>query len=49
MKIELERINIYKEVIVEILLDSKITELVISSEFTKKQRFKLKNLYTQEI
>jgi len=42
MKIGLERINIQEGIIVEVLLDSRATELVISSEFTKKQRFKLK-------
>ena len=42
IKIGLERINIQKGVIVEVLLDSGITELVMSLEFTKKQEFKLK-------
>ena len=36
VKIELERISTQEEVIVEILLDSKATELVISSEFIRK-------------
>ena len=36
VKIELERINIQKEIIVEVLLDSRATELVISLEFTRK-------------
>ena len=40
MKIGLERINMQEGVIVEALLDSRATELVISSEFTKKQGFK---------
>ena len=44
VKIELERINTQEEVIVEVLLDSEATELVISSEFTRKQRFKLKKI-----
>ena len=44
VKIELERISTQEEVIVEILLDSKTTELVISSEFIRKQRFKLKKI-----
>jgi len=44
MKIELERINMQKEVIVEVLLDSGITGLVMSLEFAKKQRFKLKKI-----
>ena len=42
VKIRLERINIQKEVIVEVLLDSGVIGLVISLEFTKKIRFKLK-------
>jgi len=42
IKIRLERINIQEEVIVEVLLDSRVMGLVISSEFTKKRRFKLK-------
>jgi len=33
-----------EEIIVEALLDSRVTELVMSSEFTKKQGFKLKKL-----
>ena len=44
MKIELERINTQEEVIVEALLDSGATELFISLEFTRKQRFKLKKI-----
>ena len=44
VKIGLERIDTQKEVTVKILLDSNITELVISSEFTKKQGFKLKKI-----
>ena len=44
VKIELERINIQKEITVEILLDSKLTELVISLEFARKQKFKLKKI-----
>ena len=35
VKISLERINTQKEVTVEMLLDSSITKLVISSEFAK--------------
>ena len=38
MKIRLERINIQKGVIVEVLLDSEATEVVISLEFAKKTR-----------
>ena len=36
IKIGLERINIQEGVIVEVLLDSGITELVMSLEFAKK-------------
>ena len=36
VKIGLERINIQEEVMVEALLDSRTTELVMSLEFTKK-------------
>jgi len=41
VKVGLERIDIQKEVTVEVLLDSRTTGLVISSEFARKQRFKL--------
>ena len=41
IKIGLKR---QKEVIVEVLLNSGITELVISSEFATKQEFKLKEI-----
>ena len=44
MKIGLERIDTQEGIMVEVLLDSKATGLVISSEFAKKQRFKLKKL-----
>ena len=44
MKIGLERLDMQEEVTVEALLDSRITELVMSSEFAKKQGFKLKRL-----
>ena len=44
VKIGLERINIQEEVTVEALLDSSTTELVISLEFVRKQRFKLKKI-----
>ena len=43
MKIGLERIDI-QEVMVEALLDSKATEIVMSSEFARKQWFKLKKI-----
>ena len=44
MKIGLERIDIQERVIVEALLDSGTMELVMSSEFIKKQGFKLKKI-----
>ena len=44
VKIGLERIDTQKGVIVEALLDSRVTGLVMSSEFAKKQGFKLKKL-----
>ncbi len=44
VKIGLERIDMQEEVIVKTLLDSSATELVMSSEFARKQRFKLKKL-----
>jgi len=44
VKIGLERINTQKRVTVKALLDSRATELVMSSEFARKQRFKLKKI-----
>ena len=44
VKIGLERIDIQEEVIVEALLDSRATGLVMSSEFARKQEFKLKKI-----
>jgi len=44
VKIGLERIDMQKEITVEVLLDSRATGLVMSSEFAKKQGFKLKKL-----
>ena len=44
IKIGLEKIDTQKEVIVRMLLDSRETELVMSSEFARKQRFKLKKI-----
>ena len=44
VKIELERINIQEGVTVEVLLDNRTIELVMSSEFTRKQGFKLKKI-----
>jgi len=42
VKIGLERVDTQQGVIVEALLDSGATELVMSSEFAKEQEFKLK-------
>jgi len=44
VKIGLKGIDTQKGIIVEALLDSGATELVMSSEFAKKQGFKLKKL-----
>ena len=44
VKIGLERLDMQEEIIVEALLDSGATGLVMSSEFTRKQGFKLKKL-----
>ena len=44
VKIGLERVDIQEGITVEALLDSGATGLVISSEFAKKQGFKLKKL-----
>ena len=44
VKIGLERIDMQERITVEVLLDSGVTELVISSEFARKQEFKLKKL-----
>ena len=44
VKIGLERIDMQKEVTVEILLDSGAMGLVMSSEFARKQRIKLKKI-----
>jgi len=44
MKIGLERIDMQEGIMVEVLLDSRATGLVMSSEFAKKQGFKLKKL-----
>ena len=44
MKIGLERVDTQEEVTVEVLLDSRTTGLVVSSEFARKQRFKLKKI-----
>ena len=44
VKIGLERIDTQEGIMVEALLDSRAMRLVISSEFARKQRFKLKKL-----
>jgi len=44
VKIRLERIDTQEGIMVEVLLDSGATGLVMSSEFAKKQGFKLKKL-----
>ena len=44
VKIGLERIDMQEGVTVEALLDSGVTGLVMSSEFTRKQEFKLKKI-----
>jgi len=44
VKIGLERIDMQEGVTVEALLDSKETGLIMSLEFARKQRFKLKKI-----
>ena len=44
VKVGLERIDTQEGITVEALLDSRVTGLVMSSEFTRKQGFKLKRL-----
>ena len=44
VKIGPKKIDIQKEVIVEILLNGKIIRLVMSLEFARKQEFKLKKI-----
>jgi len=44
VKIRLKRIDMQKGITMEALLDSGATGLVMSSEFARKQRFKLKKL-----
>ena len=44
VKIGLERIDTQEEVAIEILLNSEVTKLVISSEFARKQGFKLEKI-----
>ena len=49
VKIELERIDIQEGIIVETLLDSSVIELIMNSEFARKQRFKLKKIKVRNI
>ena len=44
VKIGLERLDTHEGITVETLLDSGAMELVMSSEFARKQGFKLKKL-----
>jgi len=44
VKISLERIDTQEGITVNVLLDSSVTGLVISSEFVRKQEFKLKKI-----
>jgi len=44
VKIGLERIDMQEGIVVKVLLDSGAIGLVMSSEFAKKQGFKLKKL-----
>ena len=44
VKISLERIDIQERVTIETLLDSGVIGLVISLEFARKQKFKLKKI-----
>ena len=44
VKISLERVNIQERVTVEVSLNSSMTVLVMSLEFAKKQRFKLRKI-----
>ena len=48
VKIGLERIDTQKGVTVEALLDSRVIGLVISSEFVRKQEFKLKKMQKEK-
>ena len=44
VKIELRQKEDDKEIVVEVLLDSKATGLLISSEFVRKNKFRKKKL-----
>ncbi len=44
VKIKLKQKEDEEEIVVEVLLDSSVTGLIMSSEFTKKNKFKKKKL-----
>ena len=44
VKIGLERMDIYKGITVKTLLDNSVTDIVMSLEFVRKQRFRLKKV-----
>jgi len=44
VKISLEKADMQKRIIIEVLLDSRVIELVMSSGFVRKQGFKLKRI-----
>jgi len=44
VKIELERIDVQKEIMAEALLDSGATSLIMYSEFIRKKIFKLRRI-----
>lgn len=46
MKIELERVDMQEEITVEVLLNTRTTELVISLEFARKKRLKQRQIFT---
>ena len=44
VKIRLKKIDMQEKIMIEVLLDSGVIGLVISSEFVRKQEFKLKKI-----
>jgi len=44
MKIRLENLDTYKEIMVKVLLDSRATKLFINIQFAKEQEFKIYRL-----
>ena len=44
IKIGSKKINVQEEVIIEILLNNKIIDFIMSLEFARKQQFKLKKI-----